>query len=625
MTDFSVSHGGRNDVMKHVRRKHHQETENAAKSSLSLASFCTPQSSQSKVIEAETRWATFTAKHNIAFLVSDHATKLFHKMFPDSEIARKFSCGRTKTTSIVKDALAPHYLHKTISNMSNPFSVMMDESNDKTDKSCIILARVFDPELRDVRTRFVDMPVVNIGTACNLFEALKSSLTQKGMDFSKAVAFMSDTTNVMKGVRSGVQKLINDENPMLYDVGCICHLADLTVKAGMSILSLLTSISSSLMSFISSITVVSVSKFVDLWCSLFTNEPEVILKHCPTRWLSLLRCVDRYIKQLEGLKSYFRSSHEETSKTRSILNRLENPLLKPLLYFLSYIMTPMCKFNRLFQKSDENTTCELYTDMCRLTRLYASNVLTVESITAAGDDLSRLKFDLDHQLDDESLGIGTDTWGYLAELEAEHELKPFFSAVRKFYIASIKKMLAKFPFGDSLLKNLGVLQQEKTASYDVHTILSLAKRFPQIGLADAESLDQLREEFLDFKLSPTDLPSLVEYTTADLTKKPRAGKFCSEVDGISTLDGKRRFTTLCKLMYGLLSIPCSNADSERAFSMLRKIHTDQRPNLEQSTIVSLMSVKFNCDDCCHDSNFSSELLTQCKKATTVALSINRHS
>ena len=70
------------------------------------------------------------------------------------------------------------------------------------------------------------------------------------------------------------------------------------------------------------------------------------------------------------------------------------------------------------------------------------------------------------------------------------------------------------------------------------TLLSLAKRFPQIGLADAESLDQFREEFLDFKLSPTDLPSLVEYTTADLTKKPRAGKFWSEVDGISTLDGK---------------------------------------------------------------------------------------
>ena len=44
---------------------------------------------------------------------------------------------------------------------------------------------------------------------------------------------MSDTTNLKKGVRSGVQKLIKEEKPNTYDVGCIYHLADLTVKAGM--------------------------------------------------------------------------------------------------------------------------------------------------------------------------------------------------------------------------------------------------------------------------------------------------------------------------------------------------------------------------------------------------------
>ena len=83
---------------------------------------------------------------------------------------------------------------------SGPFSVMMDESNDKTDKSCIILIRILDHDVGDVRTRFLDMPVVNIGTARNLFDALKSSLPEKGLDFEKCIAFMSDTTNVMKGV-----------------------------------------------------------------------------------------------------------------------------------------------------------------------------------------------------------------------------------------------------------------------------------------------------------------------------------------------------------------------------------------------------------------------------------------
>ena len=68
-------------------------------------------------------------------------------------------------------------------------------------------------------------------------------------------------------------------------------------------------------------------------------------------------------------------------------------------------------------------------------------------------------------------------------------------------------------------------------------------------------------------------------------------------------------------MSGLMSIPVSNADSERGFSILRKIHTDQRSNLDQSTIVALMTIKFNIDNCCLDIELPPELLRECKKAT----------
>ena len=136
--------------------------------------------------------------------------------------------------------------------------------------------------------------------------------------------------------------------------------------------------------------------------------------------------------------------------------------------------------------------------MCRLTRLYAANVLKTDSITSVGSNLSLLRLERQNQLDDENLGVGSDTWVSLAELQEEYDLKPFFTAVRNFNVTSIKKMLQKFPFNDSLLKDLGVLQPEKTASYSVDTVLGLAKCFPQLGLADPESLDQLKEEFTDF-------------------------------------------------------------------------------------------------------------------------------
>ena len=73
-------------------------------------------------------------------------------------------------------------------------------------------------------------------------------------------------------------------------------------------------------------------------------------------------------------------------------------------------MSATDKFNRVIQKSTENTTCELYTEMCRLTRLYAANILKTDAITSVGSNLSQLSLERENQLDDENLGVGSDTW-----------------------------------------------------------------------------------------------------------------------------------------------------------------------------------------------------------------------
>ncbi len=128
-------------------------------------------------------------------------------------------------------------------------------------------------------------------------------------------------------------------------------------------------------------------EFVDMWHSFYSDEPKVLLNHCQTRWLSLLRCIRRYLDLLDGLLSYFRSCDEQTAKVVSITERLENPLTKRILLFLNHVLPSMDRFNRSFQKSNENTTCELYTDIHRLTKNYACNFLTKEAILEAGDKI----------------------------------------------------------------------------------------------------------------------------------------------------------------------------------------------------------------------------------------------
>ena len=77
----------------------------ASQSTITAASF--QRDVQSEVTTAEIYFTTFVAEHNLPFLAADHFTKLCKVMFPDSKIALGFASGRTKTTAIVKYALAP--------------------------------------------------------------------------------------------------------------------------------------------------------------------------------------------------------------------------------------------------------------------------------------------------------------------------------------------------------------------------------------------------------------------------------------------------------------------------------------------------------------------------------------
>ena len=56
----------------------------------------------SAVTEAEVKFGYFLGEHPLSFKLSDHATKLFSSMFPDSAIAKYFKCGRIKATAILK-------------------------------------------------------------------------------------------------------------------------------------------------------------------------------------------------------------------------------------------------------------------------------------------------------------------------------------------------------------------------------------------------------------------------------------------------------------------------------------------------------------------------------------------
>lgn len=120
-------------------------------------------------------------------------------------------------------------------------------------------------------------------------------------------------------------------------------------------------------------------------------------------------------------------------------------------------------------------------------------------------------------------------------------------------------------------------------------------------------LTKLAEEFVDYQLlREEDIPQTI-WDKAKVEPFKEDGDTYNRMDVLwhyfSTLksgDGRQRFKRLSKIAMLVLTIPHSNADEERVFSMVRKNKTPFRPSLGlDKTLPSLLTIKLATEEPCH--------------------------
>ena len=154
-------------------------------------------------------------QHNIPFLTADHLAPLYGKMFPDSRIAKNFRCRRTKTTTILNEAMKPAIKSELLNYMfEQPFALINDGSSDtglkKMNALCVY---IFDVS-RSMRAecKFYDMCVTSeedCSKADSLFEAVNQCFVKDGIDWENAVGL--DNTNTNVGNNNSIKTRIHEK------------------------------------------------------------------------------------------------------------------------------------------------------------------------------------------------------------------------------------------------------------------------------------------------------------------------------------------------------------------------------------------------------------------------------
>ncbi|KAL8619095.1 hypothetical protein ACOMHN_019367 [Nucella lapillus] len=145
--DFSIKHGGMDDIKRHVGTKNHQK-KGSERANEKLTRFGFGPAPKSAVdystIRAETLFVSFLVEHNIPLSAADHAGPLFRKMFPNCKTAQEFKCARTKATAITK-CLAKLDVEDSANQMkSGPFVIGTDGSQEGGEKHYPIVVRFCD-------------------------------------------------------------------------------------------------------------------------------------------------------------------------------------------------------------------------------------------------------------------------------------------------------------------------------------------------------------------------------------------------------------------------------------------------------------------------------------------------
>ncbi|CAF1530611.1 unnamed protein product [Adineta ricciae] len=599
---------------------------NSSSSASSFSSSCIPSSSSSlsstssiitlemnnnkhkalnfedQVIKAETLWALNIAQRGFSYNSCNELNELFPLMFPDSNIATKFSIQSNKMSYVISHGLGSYFKKKLIDDIkkTDKFVLIFDEqTNNQNKKQLDMWFRYWCNEKQLVVNRFYKTITLGHAYAKTIRDVIIESFATDGLDLKKLLMLSRDNPNVNIAIEKMIDSEMQKHGSSLLKLGsCSIHIVHNAFKSGL---------------LVSKWHVENFCLDLYSWfkCSPARQEDfknvleeidylleKTILYFSITRWVLMGKVVKRILNQWDVLCEYF-------------------------LCFLPQKQPSQIKENKRYEK--EPLIHVLYHEMTELFRDVLSSFIKTDVVQhKSGQELLIITLDqVNLWRSEKELRIGEQTTKLISSLNFD-EKKSFYQDVRKIYEAIGNYLKKNLPLDNILLRDLQVLNySSKSDPTSNDQILRVARAIP--NLFNDREIDSLTNEWILYCFELIDESWIIKdkYIDAnglDHIKYHSIDYYWSKVFSILTNNGTPKYQTLAKLIRNVLIIAHGNADVERAFSINSNIITDNRTLLSETSINGLRLVYdgvkyFGCGSA-HKVVITSDMIDAVKKSSS---------
>ncbi|XP_040072417.1 uncharacterized protein LOC115328425 [Ixodes scapularis] len=198
------------------------------------------------------------------------------------------------------------------------FSIAVDGTSNRDSQLYPIVATYYVEETRKVESRLLCLETIE-GEASGrkIGNLILDVLKSRDLPIANCLAMSADNANVMIGKKNGVAAVLKVAQPNLIVVGCPCHLINLAAQKGAACFPVKVDEILVDVFFYLEKSVKRKDRLKDFQ-RIHDIEVRKVLKHVPTRWLSLGKCLKRLLDQWEPLLSFFLSETKKCENRSSL-------------------------------------------------------------------------------------------------------------------------------------------------------------------------------------------------------------------------------------------------------------------------------------------------------------------